>query len=167
MILTTIYIDVWSSLSSTMVISINYKSTLFYKSNLTPIHGESTFKTLHNIRNKIKANAKSIYSNIGGEAHGHLGLVLTDAQYVLILSTPFVYLTHPGPIIILYRTTAHMNSNMPIVHTEEVRLFREVTEVEQALVQQGFLHSRRLILQIPAIKRLNQSKIPCTTFSHT
>ena len=32
--------------------------------------------------------------------------------------------------------TAHANSNMRIVHTKEVRLFREVTGVEQVLVQQ-------------------------------
>ena len=30
---------------------------------------------------------------------------------------------------------AHANSNMRITHTKEVRLFREVTGVEQALVQ--------------------------------
>ena len=32
--------------------------------------------------------------------------------------------------------TANANSNMRIAHTEEVRLLREVTGVEQALVQQ-------------------------------
>ena len=35
-------------------------------------------------------------------------------------------------------TTAHTNSNMLIAHTKEVRLFREVTGVEQALAQKIF-----------------------------
>ena len=63
-----------------MKISINYKRTLFEKANLTPIHGKPTFETLHKLQNEIKANAKSIYSNLGGGAHDHLSLVLNDAQ---------------------------------------------------------------------------------------
>ena len=61
--------------------------------------------------------------------------MLTAAQYALISPTPFVYPTHLGPLIIPYRTTAHANSNMRIAHTKEVHMFREVTGVEQALVQ--------------------------------
>ena len=60
-----------------MTSNINYKKTLFDRTNLTPIYGEPTFKTLHKFWNKIKSNAKSVYSNLGGGAHGHLGLVLT------------------------------------------------------------------------------------------
>ena len=72
-----------------MTRNINYKDTLFKRTNLTPIGGKPTFKTLHNICNVIKANSKSVYSNLGGGAYGHLGLVLTDAQYALISHTPF------------------------------------------------------------------------------
>ena len=60
-----------------MMRNINYKDTLFEQANLTPIRGEPTFKTLHKLWNKIKSNAKSVYSNIEGGANGHLGLVLT------------------------------------------------------------------------------------------
>ena len=118
--------------------NINYKDNLFDRSNLTPIRGEPTFETLHKLRNEIKANAKSVYSNLGGGAHGYLRLVLTDAQCALISPNPFVYPTHPGPLIIPDSTTTHVNSNMWIAYTKEVRLFREVTGTEQALVQQIF-----------------------------
>ena len=91
---------------------------------------------LHKIQNEIKANAKSVYSNLGGGAHEHLGLVLTDVQYVLIENTPFIYPTHLGPLIIIYGKTSLMNSNTQISHTEEVHIFREVTGVEQYPVQQ-------------------------------
>ena len=50
---------------------------------------------------------------------------------MLISPTPFVYPNHPGPLIIPYGTTAHVNSNMWIAHTKKVRLFQEV----QALVK--------------------------------
>ena len=93
-----------------MMSSVNYKDTVFERANLTPIRGKPTFEMLHKIQNKTKANAKAVYSNLGGGAHGHLGLVLADAQYALISNTPFVYPT--CPLIIPDGTTAHANSNM-------------------------------------------------------
>ena len=91
---------------------------------------------IHKLQNNIKANAKAVYSNIGGVAHVHIFLVLTYAQYALISNTPFVYPTHPGPLIILDSTTAHVNSNIQIAHTDEVHIFQEVTGFKQALMQQ-------------------------------
>ena len=101
-----------------MTININYKDTLSETSNLTPIRGKPTFETLHKLQNKIKANTKSVYSNLGGGAHGHLDILLTDVQYALISPTPFVYPSHPGPLIIPDGTTALANSYMCIAHTE-------------------------------------------------
>ena len=95
-----------------MMSSINYKYTIFEHENITPVHGEPTFKTLHKLRNKIKANAKYVYSNLVGGAHSHISLVLTNAQYVLISNTPFVYPTNPGILIIPYGSTAQIKSNM-------------------------------------------------------
>ena len=104
--------------------SINYKDTLFERGNLTPIRGKPTFKILHNIRNEINANTKAAYSNIRGGVHVHLGVVLTDVQYKLISPTPFVYLTHMGLLTIPDGTTAHANSNIQILHNEQIRMFR-------------------------------------------
>ena len=101
----------------------NYIKTLFEQGNLTPIRVKPTFKTIHKLRNEIKANVKSVYSNIGGGSHSNLDLVLTDAQYELISPTPFVYPIHPGTLIISDGTTAHTNSNTRITRTEKVRLF--------------------------------------------
>ena len=63
-----------------MTSNINYKDTLFEQFYLSLIRGEPTFETLHKLRNEIKANAKSVYSNLGGGAHVQIGLVITDAQ---------------------------------------------------------------------------------------
>ena len=135
--LTTAYLVSWSSPSYTMTNSINYKENLFERDNLTPIRDETTFENLHKLQNNIKANTKSVYFNIRGGAHGHLGLVLTNAQYALISLTPFIYLTPPGRLIIPDGTTDHPNSNMRITHTKKVRLFWEVTGVYQSIVQQN------------------------------
>ena len=61
--------------------------------------------------------------------------MLTDAQYALISNTSFVYPTHPGTLIIPDGTTAHINSNMRITNTKELRIFREVMVVYQSLIQ--------------------------------
>ena len=106
-----------------MIISINYKDNLFEQANLNTIRSKPTFETLHKIRNEIKANNKYVYSNLGGGAHGHLGLVLTNAKYALILPTTFVYPNHPGMLIIPDGTTSHVNSTMQIKHTNKVSLF--------------------------------------------
>ena len=102
---------------------------------------------LHKLCNKIKANSKSVYSNIGGGSHGHLCLVLNYAQYALISPTPFVYQTHPGPLIVPDGTTAHVNSNIRIAYTKEVRLFREVTGLEQSPVQKKFNGQRGIFIR--------------------
>ena len=108
--LTTTYIDIRSTASSTMTRNISYKDTLFEISNLTPICGKPIFKTLHKLRNKNKAKIKSVYSNLEERAHDHLSPVLTDEQYALIYPTPFVYLTQPFPLIIMNGLTAYEHS---------------------------------------------------------
>ena len=112
---------------------INCRDTLFKQTNLTSIRGQPNFEPLHKLWNEIKATAKPVCSNIGGGSHGHIGLLLANAQYALILNTLFVYPTHPGPLIIPDGNTAHMKSNMCIAHTKVVHLLCEVTVVDQAL----------------------------------
>ena len=70
--------------------SINYNYTLFEQAKLTPIRGKPTFETLHKLRNEIRANVKSAYSNLEGGSHDHLGIVLINAQFLLIYNMSFV-----------------------------------------------------------------------------
>ena len=58
--LTTTYLDIWSTSSSTITRNINYKENIFEKANLTPIRGEPTFETLHKLWNEIKAKDKAV-----------------------------------------------------------------------------------------------------------
>ena len=76
--------------------NVKYRETHFERANLSPIHGDPTFERLHKLRNEIKANTRYIYSHLGGGTHGHLGLVLTVAQYALISPTASGRLPHPA-----------------------------------------------------------------------
>ena len=108
---------------------------MFERDNLTPICGKHTFKMLHNLRNKIKANAESVYSNIGGGAHGHINIVLTEYHHEIIYNAQFFYPYHLCSLIITDGTTAHNNSTMHINNTKAVHIFCELMGLEQALIQ--------------------------------
>jgi hypothetical protein len=75
-----------------MVVSngINYRETYFEFPELTKIHGEPPSESLYKLRNKLKANAQSVYSNLSDGAHGHLALILSNAQYALLSNIAFV-----------------------------------------------------------------------------
>jgi len=116
--------------------STNYRETVFAHHDLTQIHGEPTFSDLKLLTREIKANAMAVHSTLGGGAHGHLGLVLTPAQYALLSPTPFVRPVFPAALVVPAGTTAVASSNMERTHKEQLRLFREVMGVENALKQQ-------------------------------
>ena len=123
-------------MSSTMTSRVNYRDTHFEQAYLAPIRGKPMFETIHKLWNKIKANARSVYSHLGGGTHGQLGLVLTAAQYADISNTVFTRPAHPGPLVIPPAATAVQRSTLQDSHVEDLQVFREVMGVDQALIQQ-------------------------------
>ena len=95
-----------------MTSRVNYRDTHFERVNLTPIRGKPTYETVHKLWNEIKANTRSVYSHLGGGTHGHLGLVLTAAQYADISNTVFTCPAHPGPLAIPLAATAVQRSTL-------------------------------------------------------
>ena len=87
---------------------INYRDTFFEFPDLTKIQaGEPDSESLYKIRNELRANAKSVYSNLSDGAHGHLALVMTTTQYALVTNMAFVRQVHPGTLLIPPATTHH------------------------------------------------------------
>ena len=76
-----------------------------------------------------------MYSHLVGGTHGHLGLVLTAAQYAYISNTVFTRPAHPGPLAIPSAATVIQRSTLRDSHIEDLQVFREVRGVEQALIQ--------------------------------
>ena len=67
----------------------------------TKIEGEPSYSTLTTLQKELKANASSMGSDIGDDDHGYLGLVLSDAKYVLIDgTTPFLVPCSPPALTI-------------------------------------------------------------------
>jgi methyl-accepting chemotaxis protein len=116
---------------------INYRETYFEFPELTKLHGEPTSESLFKLRNELKANAQAVYSNLSDGNHGHLALVLSDAQYAILTPQAFVRPLFPGSLLTIpVGTTAPMATVMKEAHQEAIRIFREVQGVEKALIQQ-------------------------------
>ena len=116
--------------------SINYIETKSEYKVLTKIHGEPNYKSIRLLFNQVKANAASVPSNLGGGAHGHLGLVLTPAKYALVSAVPFDWPAHPGPYVLPQNGTAAQIAATKEIHEEAMQVLREVLNVKAALHQQ-------------------------------
>ena len=117
--------------------SIDYAKTYFENSKLTEIHGDPAFEPLKLLRNGIKANLTGISLDLGGGVHEHLGLALNDIEYDLIaLGTPYICPDHPGATPNI-GATQYETLRIREEQKDEIRLFREVTDVEKAVVKQS------------------------------
>ena len=116
--------------------NIYYINNVFKYPELTKIVGQPTYVQLKKIKNECAANALQVHSNLGGGAHGLLGLVLTATEYALVSNTPFVRPVHPGPLTLPVgnNVTNLQQETAQDTHKEAVRIFQEVTQVEKALL---------------------------------
>ena len=114
----------------------NYRENYFEYPTLTIINGEPTSESLHKARNKLKANALLVYSNLGDGMHGHLALVISIAKYSALYSTPFERPIHPGILTNPPTTSAALSMEQRDKDAEQLCLFREVQGVKKALKQQ-------------------------------
>ena len=93
---------------ASMTSNIDYATTYFTHDPLTKIHGEPTFTTLKNLKDELRANASSVPSNLGGGLHGHLGLILTPAEYANVTPTAYLRPNPPPPLTIAIKTMSHI-----------------------------------------------------------
>jgi hypothetical protein len=70
---------------------------------LTPVNGEPNYASLQLLQSELSSNAMSQFSNRGGGAHGHLGVLLSATEYNTIATnnTPFFPPVHPGPTLVI------------------------------------------------------------------
>ena len=116
--------------------SIDYANAYFEFPHLSKISGEPDYKSLKALKKQLKANAIAVVSNLGGGGYGHLGLVLTPAEYQLVSQTAYVRLPHPGPLNIVPGTAHHEAVRLREEHHESIRVFHETLQVEQTLKKQ-------------------------------
>ena len=98
---------------------------------LTKVNGVLDYASLKIIKDELKANAASVISDLGGGTHGHLGLVLTPAEYALVSQFLYDRLIQPPPLVTAGAATQHAAERMRDDHKEALRLFREMISLEK------------------------------------
>jgi hypothetical protein len=110
---------------------------------LTTVQGETDYQTIHVIWKSLQANARAIYTHLGGGALGHLDIIVSDAAYAIITPTgengPILCVnpTSPGRApAVLDQGTAAKFSAARHSWEEAVLTFCTFNTVQQALQKQ-------------------------------
>ena len=75
-----------------------------------------------------------MHSNLGGEANGHLGIVIMPHKYEVIApGTPYNLPAFPGTLVIPPNTTTIQAQMLRDQHNENVRVFHETEAIIQTL----------------------------------
>ena len=112
----------------------DFKNTHFAYRELSKIQGDLSLASFLTIRNEIKANAQSVHTTLGGGAHGHLGLVVTQQVYDTIApGTPY-----RRPVLPTLQArptdTQYVIAQKRHQYAEDMQLFRETNAVERAII---------------------------------
>ena len=101
-------------------------------------NGLPTYESIKAVHIKLKTNAASVPSNLGGGAHGNLGLILSDTIYHTLTGHHFVRTAHPGatPVLPEGQPTAALIGELVRQHTAELIAYYETERTDQALKQQ-------------------------------
>ena len=115
---------------------IDYVHTYFPYKTPTLVRGEPTYNDLKRIKTELRANASSVESNAGGGDHGHLYLVLTNAEYVQIpgITKASVAPTWSGTLNLLVTTGAVQAIYLKEKHHDSICVYCEHQNVEKALL---------------------------------
>ena len=112
---------------------VDYASNYFPYATPTKIEGQPTYATLKILEGKLRANASSVDSDLGGGDHGYLGLVMKDADYPG--AVPFVAPTYPTALTIPTTATPTEALNLRENHREDKAKYRECANVERTLLR--------------------------------
>ena len=74
---------------------VNYQETFFLEPAFTRILDIPTYHALHQMKLEMNINALSVYSNLRGVTHVHLGILMTNTNYATLSSVAYVRPMHP------------------------------------------------------------------------
>ena len=112
----------------------NYRENFLLHPTLTKITGDPTYTRLAKIERKCKANAKSVRSDLGGGAQGHLGLVISSTAYACI--TPGTSFIRPSlPTLPTTKVTAAVINATRQAYNYQMISFNNCNIIERNIVQ--------------------------------
>ena len=115
---------------------IDYAQAYFQEPVLPKILGKPTYEKLKRLKKSLSRNAASVQSNLGGGAHGHLGLVLDDESYFTATGHHYIAPIHPGNLVIPAGTAHHEAVRLRDEYYRNEAAFRATIDVRNALLKQ-------------------------------
>jgi hypothetical protein len=104
----------------------------FLHSTLPKITGEPTFEDLKIIRRLLNANTLSVSSYEGSGRHGHLGIIITNAEYFAVATDVFLPTKNPGPAAMTVTgMTVVQIAEIGRLHTAVTCIYCTYTNVDQ------------------------------------
>ena len=102
---------------------------------VTKIDGQPTEEDLTKLLQELTAMAATIPTTNGGGSHGHIGMLLEDAEYTAFSTggTPFTVPTNPGPYPATVDPDAVIRERQIAEHKYEIKEFETYLGVENAL----------------------------------
>ena len=113
---------------------ISNVSDYFPHQDIGAIAGRPTYATLLPVRDKLVANAAAIPSTLGGGAHGHSGLVLSDATYHRETGHHFTVPAFPGVVASVPNgTTSLAERNLREKHASDLKQYNLCNAISNSL----------------------------------
>ena len=101
---------------------------------ITSYTGEPEYGCIKKVHDKLKANAPSVHSTLGGRNHCLLGLVTTSASYLTTTGSAFTRPANSWYLpVISDPCTAAQTAEIVRQHTNLLRVFQETVNTDRAL----------------------------------
>jgi hypothetical protein len=101
---------------------------------LPKIDNEPTYEDIQVTTRLLNENVVSVPSVSGGGAHSHLGIIMTQVEYVAISAAPWIEPFNPGTIPIIPEGTNTVdNAQIACMYDEFHRIYTNRINVDQAL----------------------------------
>jgi hypothetical protein len=121
-------------------------SLTFPHPDLAIIIGKPTYATVRKLQKELYANSQAIPSTLGGGQNGHLALVMTDAEYLIISAETYDKPVHPGT------QPAHQGGATSAQMTEANRLHDG--KITQVSLHVSVINTKELETALPFFDRI-------------
>jgi hypothetical protein len=138
------------------------------KETVTKIHGQPTNQDLTILEKELIAILANIPTTLGGGNHGHAGILMDPARYLLTAGVPFVNPANPGnyPAGIAANAAAGARARAEAQHKEEVKeyeTFQGVIQATKDIIMEAVEHEYVLEIEDEILGFLNETPMSIMT----
>ena len=138
------------------------------KETVTKIHGQPTNKDLTILEKELIAILANIPTTLGGGNHGHAGILMDPARYLLTAGIPFINPANPGnyPAGIAANAAAGARARAEAQHKEEVKeyeTFQGVIQATKDIIMEAVDHEYLLEIEDEILGFLNETPMSIMT----